>query len=619
MTKSTLFVVAMGMASAAFCAKPVVIPDLREWTDGEAVAYTLPATPRIVLDSQCPQLRLHADAFAEDLKQSQVVDASATPIKGDIRLKVVPGILENEEGYILEVSPDAITITAPTPLGAYWGTRTLVQVFQNENGTFPSGKAVDWPQYKVRGFMFDCGRKYFAPATIETLIDLCSYYKLNDLQLHLSDNYIWLHNYPGVKTAQDVLAIEPSAGAFRLESSIEGLTAKEGAFSKKTYQSLVARAAAKGVQIVPELDVPGHALAMVRVRPDLMYKGSVGHKHDCERAAMLDLDNPETFDFVKKIFDEYIDEGIFSGDVIHIGTDEYYGDAESYRAFTDKLLKHIIAKGKTPRFWGSLRAKKGKTPVVVKGTQMHIWSLDWQDPRDAVKDGYEIINILDVHSYVVPNGTGNVGAYGDDLNVRPVYENWTPGTFKRGGWDCSVDPTNPLVLGAAWAVWNDNAFLTDPGLCGRDLLPMIHKNCAVFAQRTWAKENSRTYDAFIEDMKKHAPILGTEKPKAWTSTYFVEVTAEPQLLEGSDELSLYAVSPVDGTVGFVREEAHYSFGVKLDAGKTYEITFASKDRKASVSILPVGAPESEKKTYDVPKRQHYPNACRYYTLPSFEK
>lgn len=610
----TLAVLLAGMNLLS--APPQVIPELCSWVDdASAMSYKLPAMPRLVLEPNASDtLRDYVKLFADE------IDASISLINdqalGDIKFIVKPGVVDHPEGYRLTISPHKVTIEASTDLGAYWATRTLLQVFQNNQGVFPAGVAEDWPKYKVRGFMFDCGRKPFALSTLRALVDICSYYKMNDLQLHLSDNYIWLHRYEGVKTAQDVLNLDPSPSAFRLESKVEGLTSKDLSYSKEEFKELLAYARQRGVKIVPELDVPGHALALVRVRPDLMYRGSVGHKNDCERAAMLDLDNPETFDFVASIFDEYIDEGIFTEDVIHIGTDEYYGDAERYRAFTDKLLKHIIAKGKTPRFWGSLRAKKGETPVHVKDTQMHIWSLDWQDPRKAVEDGYEIINILDVYSYVVPNGTGNVGAYGDDINARVLYENWTPGSFRRGQWDCSIDPNHPKLLGAAWAVWNDNSFMTDPGLCGRDLLPMIHKNCAVLAQRTWAAETTRSYESFLEIIQQHAKVLDTEKPATWEKTFTVTASSTgPQCLAETDEVALYAIDPTAGCVGFRREGDFYTFDVKLTPGEIYDITFKSSQRKAEVTIRAKEQPDAQPMTYSSPKRQYFPNACRYFTLP----
>jgi hexosaminidase len=616
--KKSLLASLLFLSTFAFAAKPVVLPALRQWQEGDGSIYTLPEAPRILFDRAHEALVGPIESFAKEIQATPLDLTREAVKKGDIRIYLDSQALPHQEGYILEVTPEGIILTAPTVQGAYWGTRSLLQVFQRENNTFPSGCAIDWPDYAVRSFMFDCGRKPFALSTLQKLVDICAYYKMNDLQLHLTDNYIWLHNYPGVKTPQDALKIEPSAGAFRLESSIKGLASTDIAYSKAQFKALVAYAKTKGVTIVPEIDVPGHALAMVRVRPDLMYKGSVGKKHPCERAAMLDLDNPETFPFVARIFDEYIDEGVFASDIIHIGTDEYYGDAESYRAFTDKLLKHIIAKGKTPRFWGSLRAKQGKTPVVVEGTQMHVWSLDWQDPRQAVKEGYDIINILDAHAYVVPNGTGNIGPYGDDLDMRPIYETWSPGTFKRRQTNWSIDATDPHLLGAAWAVWNDNSFLTDPGLCGRDLLPMIQKNCAVFAHRTWARENALSFDAFMAEVARQATVLRTEKPQPWQRTYTLTACAKTHCLAQSDELALYASLPTNGQVGFWREGAYYSFPVKLEPGKTYDLTFASKDRKASLLVV-CKDEGSSPVLYQDAERQHYPEACRYTTLPPIEE
>jgi hypothetical protein len=198
--------------------------------------------------------------------------------------------------------------------------------------------------------------------------------------------------------------------------------------------------------------------------------------------------------------------------------------------------------------------------------------------------------------------------------MRPIYETWTPGTFKRWSTDWSVDPSNPQVLGAAWAVWNDNSFMTDPGLCGRDLLPMIQKNCAVFAHRTWATTNPLTFDAFMAEVANHAKLLGTAKPAAWEQSYTVTIASEPQTLAQTDEIALYAVSPIDGRVGFWREGAYYSFDVALEVGKTYTLTFASKDRNASVRISPSDDTAATKE-YTQPKRQYYPEACRYTTLP----
>ncbi len=617
MKKTVLFSAAM-LSATAWCAAPAVIPSIREWTDTpNAQAYTLSEDARVVIPADaCAELEQFAQVFAADIGRECVREVTSwwralfcmneTFEAGDILLKVVPDAEANVESYTLTASADGITITAPTPLGAFWGTRTVLQVL-DRGEAFPAGVAKDEPEYPVRGFLFDCGRKPFTLTTLRQLVKICSYYKMNDLQLHLNDNYIWLHNYPGVQTAEDVLAFEPSPGAFRLESLVKGLTSTDLYYSKDEFKALVAEAKALGVTIVPELDVPGHALALVRVRPDLMYKGSVGNKHDLERAAMLDLSNPETLPFVKSIFDEYIDASVFPNAVVHIGTDEYYGDAESFRKFNDEMIQYIQSKGKTPRFWGSLTVKRGQTPVLPRGNaQMNIWSLGWQDPREAVAQGYDIINILDSWTYVVPSGTGSVGAYGDDIDARRLYEHWTPANF----FDKSVDPNDPHLIGGAWAMWNDNAFLTDPGLCGRDLLANIQKNCAVVAQKTWSMTAERPYPEFEQIFKAQSAKLEALAPSAWSISYNVTLPEgdEPVLLASGDETDLYAVSPVNGKVGFRREGAQYTFDVTLPKGKPVALTFHTADRKTWIEV--------DGKVMDAqPVREHHTEALKYCTLP----
>ncbi len=623
MKKTLLATIAM-TAATAWCAKPAVIPELQEWSDNAAAGvFTLAEGARVVIpEDACPALERYAKTFAEEIDRPLVREASgfwrtitftseaAEP--GDIVLKVTPDAAKNQEAYTLQAGASGIVIDAPTPLGAFWGTRTVLQVLADGKG-FPGGVANDWPEYAKRGFMFDCGRKPFALETLRTIVKVCSYYKMNEVQFHLSDNYIWLHRYAEwypdqVKTPADILKVEPSAGGFRLESTkYPGLTSTDIAYTKAEFKALVDEGNACGVTVIPELDVPGHALQMVRVKPELMYKGSVGGKHTMERAAMLDLTNPETLPFVQSIFDEYIDEGIFANDVVHIGTDEYYGDNESYRAFADAMCKYIRAKGKTPRMWGSLDHKQGKTPVTSEGVQVNIWSMGWQNPVNAIKAGYDIVNILDVYLYIVPSGKGNIGGYGDDLNTKWIYENWTPVTFPRTK---PEDIDRSKLLGGSWAMWNDNAFLTDPGLCARDLLPRIQKNCATISQKTWAKANGRDYDAFLAQVKAQAPALGTAEPQPWSQTYQVTVPEDnqgPIALATSGETDLYAVSPVNGKVGFRREGAQYTFDHTLPKGKPVTLTFRSEKYKTWIEV-------DGKQVGGTPVREHYPKTCKYYTL-----
>jgi hypothetical protein len=172
------------------------------------------------------------------------------------------------------------------------------------------------------------------------------------------------------------------------------------------------------------------------------------------------------------------------------------------------------------------------------------------------------------------------------------------------------------LLGAAWAVWNDNSFMTDPGLCGRDLLPMIHKNCATLAQRTWTETTTQPYDAFLKLVQVHAQTLETAKPAPWSRTFTVTVNeGGEQVVAQSDELTLYAVDPTYGRVGFAREGMLYTFEVKLAPGGMYDLTFSSEARKASVTILRKDVENAQPVSFTAPLRQYFPESCRYFTLP----
>lgn len=690
--------------------KPEVIPALQEWS-GTTGVFSPGA--RIVIrpgDARKgkPTLQQRMEVFASDYqeltgKAISVVEGAA-PETGDffVTLEATPETVTlGKEGSTLSVA-DSLKINAVDPIGAFWATRTILQVFKQHQNTFPRGFAADYPQYPLRGFMYDVARK---PATLEAIrnvMKVMSYYKLNDFQLHLNDNFIWLHDYtagpngpastPEQKQAaiKDVMAAAPTA--FRLESDTKGrdgtpLTSTDHFFTKEAFGKLIDDSRVYGVNIVPELDIPGHALSFVRVRPDLMYRGKVQKPHDVERAAMLDASTEvfdaktgrtyreETLAFIESVFDEYLvgkngKPPVFRDAVVHIGTDEYYGDAEDYRAFADALLKYVKGKGFTPRLWGSLSAKPGKTPVLADGVQMSVWSLGWQRPQPAIDAGFDIINILDVTSYVVPNGTGNVGAYGDLLNLPNLYaERWQPNIMQGQ----VIVPGHPKMLGAQWALWNDNSFRRDLGLVDFDLFDRIQQNCAVIAEKTWSTGGNGSYADFKKRMEaldlppnsnprhsvksKGATLLEMEFENdkledasgnahhakssegvafekgqsgqalqlkggrsfvksgignvapGYTAEFWVKRTSdstEPQVLFSSSTGTLYAVQKETGKLGLTRDTWDYSFDYTLPVNQWVKLKLVSADR--NLTLFANDQPVGS------PKRHLFPQSHKFNTF-----
>lgn len=447
---------------SAFAAnpKPVTVPEVREWQGGEGVLKVA------------------------DLKK--VVDT-----------KIVKDASLGEEGYKVVIGPKRIQVTAQKQTGLVYAARTLKQMMKTAGGELPRGTIVDVPRYRVRGFVFDVGRLPVALDFLYEVVDIMAEYKMNDLQLHLNDNYIWHEDF--VKQGKDPM--KESYAAFRLESKLKGLTAKDVSYSKADFMTLVTYAKKKGVNIVPEFDMPGHALALTRVRPDLIYQGPMPH-HPERRCEMMDAAKPETLAFAREVFDEYLVAAkgtkapVFAQcPVVHIGSDEFFGAAEDYRRFVDGLLGHVQGRGYTPRLWGSLRRKSGTTPVRAKGVQMNIWSRDWGRANESIALGFDIINTSDRELYFVP--TANY--YRMDRNLKGLWENWK---VNQVGPEL-IDPDHPQLLGASWACWNDMIGPKHNGYTYKDLKEPIAAACGVLSEKMWGAETPpRPYDEHLKVLEK---------------------------------------------------------------------------------------------------------------------
>ena len=658
--------------------KPTVIPALQEWL-GDEGSFVPDEDFAILLSERYadvgdPTLRERVELFARELSEIFGREIQILPKKRPGKKDITIGLGSPEglgnlgdEGYMIFSRESGLSILASDPLGAFWGTRTILQVFKQHNNTFPCGQGVDYPQYPLRGFMYDLGRKPASLKAVKDVLKTMAYYKMNDYHLHLNDNYIWMYNYTNIPNGHNATAEQKKAAceavlkaaptAFRLESDVPGLTATDLRYTKREFGALIDQAKLYGVTIVPEFDVPGHAMSFVRVRPDLMYRGKVTKAHDVERTAMLDASDDiydaktgktyreETLDFVKSVFDEYLvgkngEEPVFRTPVIHFGTDEYYGDPEEYRAFADAMIKYIKDRGYTPRLWGSLSVKRGKTPVDGTGAQINVWNHGWQNPRLALEHNFDLVNIIDVWTYIVPNGKGNRGGYGDLLDLKFLYsQNWHPHKMSNAE---EVIPGFPKMLGASWAVWNDNSFRGDTGLTDYDLFDRIRQSCAVFAEKTWNTGEDIEFRDFQKLVKavSYAPLSDPEyvvpvirssseegdvlfelndtvKGKAvktsikgiapdYVATVRVTRTngsKKPKVLFSGPSGKIYAIQKETGKVGITCDTWDYSFDYTLPVGRQVELTFVAEKRTLTLY--------ADGKKIGTPIRHLYPEAHKY--------
>ena len=619
--------------------KPKVAPAVQQWYGKEGQSSITSDTVLATGDSGFDQ--------AATFYQSDLASRGLELATGDkqaqkrIEFKKVENKGYGKEGYGITIQNDVITIEAATNTGAFYATRTLLQMGETD---LQNGEIRDFPSFSHRGFMLDTGRKFIPYDTLVDIMLNMAYYKMNDLQLHLNDNYIFLKEHlAGKNLSKEELkyVLEHAKTGFRVETDIVGkngqkLTSDEH-YTKEEMQNLIKLAKSLHINLVPEIDTPGHALSFVKVRPDLMYQGSLrdyAGKHNVERVAMLDLDKKydETLAFVKSVYDKLLDgpdAPLHGVSTVHIGTDEYYGSRESYRRYVNDLIKYIKGKGYTPRIWGSLSAKRGNTPVDWNGVEVDIWSIGWQRPNEAIAQGAKIINITDVPTYSVPSGSNSQAAYGDYANYERQYNSWTPNDFRTGGGPL-LESSHPSIIGGGHAVWNDNIDLHETGLTSYDIFKRFFRSMQTTAERTWGSDRAAaTFAERTLPTSPYAPqsnpdkeidqsdlfTINSETVKNYASKkvkaseqgltfekdssieglagdvgpshvlkFDVTVTGDgEQTFSTSGDNRIY-LADKDGYLAYQFEQFHIQFNKKLEKNKRYQISIVTKPQSTEVYV-----------------------------------
>ncbi|MCX4667389.1 discoidin domain-containing protein [Streptomyces sp. NBC_01381] len=486
-------------------ARPAVIPALQEWAGGDG-AHRLTPESRVVVPAQdAGQLLVLAQQLTRDIADITGLKLAAPravrrsrAADGEILLRLDAaarhakgGELYAREGYELAVRADAVTLTAPAYSGVYYGTRSLLQVLlhDEQRSRVPVGTAQDWPNYRLRGFMLDVGRRFFTPGFVRDYLRVMGWFKLNDLQLHLNDNEI---KAPGGDWSK-------AYDAFRLRSDAaewEGLAAPDGSYSRADWDSFEDTAALHAVQLTPEIDAPAHSRSFVRFRPSLGLDGG--------NSDHLDLAKPETTAFMKAVFEEFVPW--FRSPEVHYGADEYTGPEAQYRAYFNDMAEHLRSLGKHPRAWGSLTEMAGSADGYDRDVTIHSWNNGWYGPQAAKADGYEIVNTNDGLLYVVPFADYY---HGHGLDGRYLYDSWEPHVFPGSE---SLDPGDPQLRGAMSAVWNDLVHAT---YTQQDVHGLIEKTYGTLAQKMWSGgEQGLAYGEFTALLRRGArgPGLSTVTP-----------------------------------------------------------------------------------------------------------
>ena len=577
-------------------AKPAVVPELAQWysaADQKGLTYAITADSRIVADDTFASVAKELQADLKDLFGLTLPIVNDTPKAGDISLVYHDQAGFDKETYNMVVT-DQVVIQANDATGAYWGTRSVLQALQlSGNLTIAQGTACDYPEFENRGFMLDVGRKPTSMETLKTISKTMAWYKMNSFHVHLSDNLIFMEDY--YKAGEDEDGIRQAYQGYRLEYSDDGLTSKDYYYTKAEFKDFMAYSRALGVDIIPELDVPAHALSITNYimyslnRPDLVL-----HQIDTAHPWVdhVDIKQQEGIDIIKEIYDEYIDEDLFDENtIVHIGADEFYESHPAYRNFLIQMIDYIEnVKHRQVRVWGSLSSMNGGEgykfgPEHVQGAQMNIWNTGWAKPQDMFNLGFGLINTIDGQLYMVPSGNGSVGGYGDWLNSQSLYNSWEPENM--GG---TMIPTGSTqMLGACYAIWNDNIDTRAAGINETDLYARFVDALPYLGTKMWGT-GGNGLDRDYTTLKADVATLGaapntnpyhTIDLAEGTQEYAQYSFTDTQDRSGNDrDLTLNGASLTDGTLTLTGDSSYASTGLDVMGPKN---TVSLRLFKASTS------------------------------------
>ena len=301
-----------------------IVPRPGEIAPGDGGDFELDARTRIVCTGDGDGMRANAEFLAGYVES---VVGSAPEITGpdglcdDGRAVILradaPG--KGGEAYEIEVSENRITVSGESDAGVFYGIQTLRKAMGAAKAAkvlFPAVRIADEPYLGYRGVMLDVGRTFYPVEEVKRIIDLAALHNLNVFHWHLTDDQGWrieIDAYPRLT----------ETGAFRRDTTLAGEPGTFGGYyTKRQIRDIVEYAARRYIEVVPEIDMPGHMTAALASYPELGCTGGpyVITSQPGVRRDILCAGNPAVFDFVEKVLEEVI--GLFPSEYIHIGGDE---------------------------------------------------------------------------------------------------------------------------------------------------------------------------------------------------------------------------------------------------------------------------------------------------------
>lgn len=311
-----------------------VIPQVQNLSVKDGDVYVFDSSRKLVYDNQ--DSRRSLELFAQDLEElvgirPSVAAGTSEDAKGNVYFTL--GLQDGrKEAYSINVSSDGILVQAVAPEGIYRATRTLLKSVGTEKTSsveFPSAEVSDWPRFGYRGLMLDVSRHFSDVEMVKRTIDMLALHQLNIFHWHLTDDQGWRIEIKSHPELTEIGAWRDDTVVGRYLGGTDYPTDGKrhgGFYTQEQIREIVAYAKERYIEIIPEIDLPGHTSAVLAAYPQLgcedkEYK--VANRWGVIRDVLC-AGNPASLDLFKDIMDEVCD--LFQGKYIHLGGDECVKD-----------------------------------------------------------------------------------------------------------------------------------------------------------------------------------------------------------------------------------------------------------------------------------------------------
>ncbi len=432
-----------------------------------------------------------------------------------------------QEGYKLSVTANGIRLESATTSGFFYGLTSLKKMLpaciaagvKDEKVVtyeLPLVQITDKPRFPYRGFMLDVARHFFSVQEVKKMLDVMAIYKLNKFHFHLTEDQGWRWEVKKYPKLTKVGAVASNTYVTSMEHGAYWTNQQYGPYfyTHEDLKEIVAYAAGKHIEVIPEIDMPGHFSAAMAAYPEFSCNPDGVHRVETWGGVftdVLNVANPKAVRFVKDILDELM--AIFPSKNVHIGGDEcpttaWENNAEcqamykklnltSYRQlqthFIAEITDYLKSKGRKISVWNETVTEKGADLQLMKKTGATVYC--WVPARK----GAEIANSLGLPSiYTV------YGPY--YINRAPRKDGWMK-TLPGNGSDhlkatYEEQPTDfSHSIGVQGTFWTEH--VATPDVMEFLALPRL----IAVGEAGWSPQSKKNFNSFVQRMRADSTML----------------------------------------------------------------------------------------------------------------